>query len=294
MATISIPAAQANSFKPRTPAQLAWRRFKRNKAGVVGLWLLIVLIAYAMIVPVITPYPDTNLLMASKLPFEEPGYPLGTDIAGRDMVVYLAWGLRTSIIIATAVQLLVIALSLVLGFMSGWFGGAVDYAVSRIIEVWIAMPSLLFQMLFMIVFGPTILNLVLAIGLLAWTETTRIVRSQVLQIKHREYIEASRVLGASTVFNAIRHVLPNTINPFVIAISMSVPAVILSESVLSFLGYGLTESQPSLGKLVGVSWQYIQAYWHMALLPAALLSLLMLGASFLGDGLRDALDPRSG
>ena len=293
MADSAQVLADAEARLGVSPAALALRRFMRNRAAVLGLLMVLGLALYAFGVPMFSEYPATNLKVTSKLPFQVAGYPLGTDIAGRDMLVYLALGMRTSITIATLVQLFVIVVSLVLGFIAGWFGGAADFAISRLAEVWVALPGLLFQILFIVVFGPTVLNLVLSIALLGWPETTRIVRARVLQVRHLDYIDASRGLGAPTFMIAVKHVIPNLLNPFVIAISLGVPSVILSESTLSFLGYGLSESQPSLGKLVGISWQYIQAYWHMAVLPALFLSLLMLGASFFGDGLRDALDPQS-
>ena len=278
----------------RTPAYLAWRRFKKNKAGVVGLLIVIVMICFALFVTITQPFPNTSVLDASLLPGEDPAHLLGTDIAGRDMVGLLAWGTRTSLIIAIAAEAFVMAISILLGFIAGWFGGAVDFMVTRLVEVFVAIPPLLFQPLFMIIMGATIPNLVLALGALAWTEPTRLVRAQTLVYRDREFVTASRGLGANTSGIAVRHVLPNIMNPFIVSVSLSIPAIILAESTLSFLGYGLAENMPSLGKMIGISFQYIQAYWHMALLPTACLSALMLGVSLLGDGLRDALDPQGG
>ncbi len=278
----------------RTPGYLAWRRFKRNKAGVIGLILVIIMMSFALIVSVTQPFPNTSVLDASLLPGEDPAHLLGTDIAGRDMVGLLAWGTRTSIVIAIAAEVFVMAISIFLGFVAGWFGGVLDYLVTRVIEVFVAIPPLLFQPLFMIILGATLPNLVLALGILAWTEPTRLVRAQTLVYRDREFVNASRGLGANTSSIATMHVLPNIMNPFIVSVSMSIPAIILGESTLSFLGYGLSENMPSLGKMIGISWQYIQAYWHMALLPTACLSILMLGVSLFGDGLRDALDPAGG
>ncbi|MEO6064077.1 MAG: ABC transporter permease [Thermoflexales bacterium] len=281
-------------MRAKTPADLAWRRFSRNKAGVFGVILVALIIAFTMWVTVTQPFPKTSVLDSSLLPMEDPDHVLGTDIAGRDMVQLLAWGTRTSLIIALGAEIFVVLVSLFLGFLSGWFGSLIDYVITRVIEVFVAIPPLLFQPLFMIVMGATVPNLVLAIGLLSWTETTRLVRAQTLQYRSREFVDAARALGASTSQIAMWHLLPNTLNPLIVAVTISIPGIILAESILSFLGYGLTESMPSLGKMIGVSYQYIQAYWHMALLPTASLSLLMLGISLLGDGLRDALDPRAG
>jgi len=280
--------------RPITPGQLAWRRFRRNKAGVLGLVIVVLMVIFAVAGTLALPFPDTSVMDANLSPGDDSAHPLGTDVAGRDMVALLAWGTRTSLTIAVAAQVVLTVVSLVLGFCAAWFRGLVDYVVLRLIEIATAIPQLLFQILFMIVAGNTIANLIIALSVLGWADLTRIVRAQTLATREREYVDAARSLGAGTADIAFRHMLPNILNPLIIAISMSIPAIILGESTLSFLGYGLTEDMPSLGKMIGVSWQYIQAYWHMALLPTICLSLLMLGISFLGDGVRDALDPRAG
>ena len=279
--------------KIRSHRSRALLRFWQNKAGVAGAVIVAFMLLFAFGLTLFMPFPSTNVLLANKMPFEASGHPLGTDIAGRDMVALLAYGTRTSLIIAIAVQVLVVAIAVVLGFTAGWFGGRVDFAVNRVIEIFTAIPVLLFSILFIIVLGNSLPILILAIGLLAWVELARLVRGQVLQTREKEYIEAAKAVGVTTVGIAGKHVLPNILNPLIVAISLSLPAIILAESTLSFLGYGLSENMPSLGKMVGVSWQYIQAYWHMALLPTIFLSVLMIGITFFGDGLRDALDPRS-
>lgn len=279
--------------KIRSHRSRALMRFWQNKAGVAGAIIVAFMLLFAFGLTLFIPFPSTNILQANKMPFEAPGHPLGTDIAGRDMVALLAYGTRTSLIIAVAVQILVVGIAVVLGFSAGWFGGRTDFAVNRTIEVFTAIPVLLFSILFIIVLGNSVPILILAIGLLAWVELARLVRGQVLQTREKEYVEAAKAVGVSTAGIAWKHVLPNILNPVIIAISLSLPAIILAESTLSFLGYGLSEGMPSLGKMVGVSWQYIQAYWHMALLPTIFLSVLMIGITFFGDGLRDALDPRA-
>ncbi len=291
-ANAAIPAASA--FRPIKPSELAWRRFRRNKAGVLGLVIVVFMTLFAFGGSVVLPFPSTSVRNANLQPLESPDHPLGTDIAGRDMVGLLSWGTRTSLTIAIAVQVIVTIVGVILGFSAAWYKGSVDYAIQRLIEIATAIPQLLFQILFMLVAGSTINNLIIALAALSWADMTRMVRAQTMATREREYVQAAQSLGASTLFIALRHVLPNVLNPLIIAISISIPAIILGESTLSFLGYGLSEDMPSLGKMIGVSWQYIQAYWHMALLPTLCLSLLMLGISFLGDGVRDAFDPRSG
>ncbi|MFN8481877.1 MAG: ABC transporter permease [Anaerolineae bacterium] len=279
--------------KVRSHRSRALMRFWQNKAGVAGAVIVVLMLLFAFGLTLFIPFPGTNALQASKMPLEAPGHILGTDIAGRDMVGLLAHGTRTSLIIALAVQFLVVFIAVILGFSAGWFGGRVDFTVNRAIEIFTAIPVLLFSILFILVLGNSVPILILAIGFLAWVELARLVRGQVLQTREKEYIEAAKAVGVTTFGIAWKHVLPNILNPIIIAISLSLPAIILAESTLSFLGYGLSEGMPSLGKMVGVSWQYIQAYWHMALLPTIFLSVLMIGITFFGDGLRDALDPRA-
>jgi oligopeptide transport system permease protein len=294
--TLGAPGAPASAtaLRPITPAQLAWRRFKRNRAGVLGLIIVAGMLLFALAGPLILPFPSTSVLDANKMPMEDLAHPLGTDIAGRDMLGLLSYGTRTSLLIAMVVQVFVCVVAILFGFSAAWFRGAVDYVILRAIEVCTAIPQLLFQILFMLVAGNSVINLIIALAALNWPELTRLVRGQTLTTRERDYVDASRCLGADTGDIARRHVLPNILNPFIVAVSLMIPTIIIGESTLSFLGYGLSEDMPSLGKMIGVSWQYIGAYWHMGLLPTLCLSLLMLGVSFLGDGIRDALDPRSG
>ena len=246
----SLPAL--NTYRPIKPIELAWRRFRRNKAGVLGLIIFVSMLAFAIIGSMLLPFPSTNVQDASLLPMENSAYPLGTDIAGRNMLALLAWGTRTSLTIALTVQVIVTTIALVLGFSAAWFRDPLDYLILRVIEICTAIPQLLFQILFMLVAGAGIGNLILALATLSWPEMTRIVRAQTLSAREREYVDAARSLGASTSTIAFKHVLPNILNQLIIAISLSVPAIILGESTLSFLGYGLSESLPSLGKYRGI------------------------------------------
>jgi ABC-type dipeptide/oligopeptide/nickel transport system permease subunit len=292
--SIGVTPRPVSVGKPLSPARLAIRRFSRNRLGLIGSLFVGIFVFCAIFAPVISPhdYQKTSAINAYKSPGESPEYLLGTDESGRDMLSRLIWGARTSLVVSLTAQAIMLVLGLLLGFSAGWFGGWIDFIVNRIIEVFIALPALLFRILVVIVLGGGVLNLVLAISLLAWPELARLVRAQVLAYRGREFVEASEALGSNTREIALRHVLPNIINPIIVAVTFSIPSVIILESSLSFLGYGINEPTPSWGKMVGGAANYIQSYWHLGILPTICLSVVMIGFSFFGDAIRDALDPR--
>ena len=283
--------------KISTPLQLAWSRFRRNKLGLIGAVIVLLFVFIGVAAPVISPYPyDKGGFKFNQPPGVLQGHPLGTDDAGRDFMSRMIFGARTSLFIAAGVMAITLIIGLFIGFTSAWFGGVVDFGLNRIVEIFVAIPALLFQMLLILVLGGTMLNVILAIALLGWMELARLVRGQVLSWREREFIDAARSLGVSTVSIAFRHILPNILNSVVVAVTFALPAAILAEATLSFFGLGINAPIPSWGRMVGVAITFanrLQQYWHLGLLPAGLLSLVMLGFSFFGDALRDALDPRA-
>ena len=281
-----------------TPLQLAWSRFRRNKLGLIGGVIVLLFIFVGVAAPLLAPYPydKTKVGPANKPPGQVQGSILGTDSSGRDFLSRMIYGARTSLQVAAGVQVITLALAMLLGFTAAWFGGPVDFAINRFIEIFTSMPALLFQMLLILVFGGGLINVILAIASLGWMEMARLIRAQVLSWKEREFIEAARSLGVSTPSIAFRHVFPNILNSIIVAVTFSLPAAILAEATLSFFGLGINDPIPSWGKMVGVAITFanrLQQYWHLGILPAGALSLVMLGFSFFGDALRDALDPRA-
>ena len=280
-----------------SPAGLAWARFRRNRLGLVGAVIVALFIFIGVAAPILAPFPyDKTGFKFNQQPGVLPLNRLGTDNAGRDFGSRLIYGARTSLQIAAGVLALTTVLGLTLGFLAAWFGGIVDFLISRVIEVFVSIPALLFQMLLILVLGGTMINVILAIALLGWMELARLVRGQVLSWREREFIDASRSLGVSTTSIAFRHVLPNILSTVIVALTFALPAAILAEATLSFFGLGINDPVPSWGKMVGVAITFanrLQQYWHLGILPAASLSVVMLGFSFFGDALRDALDPRA-
>ena len=293
----STTEAAAKRMKMSTPLQLAWARFRRNKLGLAGAVIVFLFIFVGVAAPVLAPYSyDKSGFKFYQTPGTLPNHPLGTDNAGRDFLSRMIYGASTSLQIATGVIAIALAIGLTLGFASAWFGGAVDFVITRFIEIFVSIPALLFQMLLILVLGGNMLNVILAISLLGWMELARLVRGQVLSWREREFIDAAKSLGVSTASIAVRHILPNILNSVVVAVTFALPAAILAEATLSFFGLGINDPIPSWGKMVGVAVTFanrLQQYWHLGILPAGCLSIVMLGFSFFGDALRDALDPRA-
>jgi|TARA_Y100000031_G_scaffold135709_1_gene159236 ABC-type dipeptide/oligopeptide/nickel transport system permease subunit len=231
---------------------------------------------------------DRVLLM----PFQHPEHPLGTDEVGRDYLSRLIYGARTSLIVSLSVQGISLLIGLPVGAIAGYFGGKFDYVICRVIDIMTAFPALLFTILIISVLGGGLGTIVIALSLTSWIIIARITRAQVLSLRELEYCIAARSIGASEWRILMRHLLPNAMSPILIAVSFGIPAVIFAEAGLSFLGLGVNDPIASWGKMVGVSNAYIRVYWHLALFPTLAIAITMLGFSFLGDGLRDALDPK--
>ena len=289
--------AQSSQQKTLSPFELAWRRFRRNRLALIGSVIVTLFIFTGLFAPVIAPHPydRTNLFKSMRQPGQDASHLLGTDELGRDILSRLIWGARVSLVVSISATTLVVALALVMGFLSGYFGGVWDYLLNRTFEVIGALPGLLFQILLMLLIGNGIFQVTVAISILGWPGLARLVRAQVLAYKERDFISASRSLGASTFYIMRRHLLPNILNPLIIAISFAIPGYIGAEAGLSFLGYGINDPLPSWGKMVGAIGRYLSSvnYLYIGVIPTVALALLVMGFSFVGDGLRDALDPQS-
>ena len=309
MATVkATPRAQAIEptigvrRKSRTNFELARQRFFRQRLAVAGLVIVIGFLLCAIFAPLLAPtgYAAANLLAVNKFPSSE--YPFGTDTIGHDMLSRVIYGIRTSMAVAFAAVGLACLIGIPLGLAAGLKGGWMDFIILRIVEIMTALPGILFAIFLMAVIssgafdhvlpGGQIFNVALVIGITTWVPICRLMRAQILQLREQEYVTAARSIGASEFRVAVTHLLPNAIPPLIVAITLGIPVAIFAEAGLSFLGIGINEPLPSLGKMVSDSRQYIQLYWHLGLFPSAAIALAVLGFAFLGDGLRDALDPR--
>ncbi len=289
--TTTLPAEKVKS---RSFLQDATRRFFRNRLAIVGFSIVAIFLLIAIFAPLLAPFPYDKAYFerARQFPLQHPEHPLGTDDLGRDYLSRLIFGARTSLMVALFVQAIALLIGVPLGSLSGYFGGRVDFVITRIIDVMTAFPSLLFAILVSSVMSGGFSTVVVALSITSWIGIARLMRAQMLSLREQEYVNAARALGASQWRIITQHIMPNAISPLIVAVTFGIPATIFAEAGLSFLGFGVNDPIASWGKMVGVSSAYVRVYWHMALFPTLAIALTMLGFSFMGDGLRDALDPK--
>jgi oligopeptide transport system permease protein len=292
---LNIPLQLQEKMRPhRTLWQDAVRRFFRNRLAVFGFGIVIFFLFLAIFADLVAPYryDDVDFLKVRMFPFIDPAHPLGTDELGRDMLSRLIFGARTSMLVGLSVQTVAVTLGVTLGGLAGYFGAKVDFVISRVIDVMTAFPGLLFAILLITVAGGGLRNVIIALSITSWLGIARLTRGQLLSLREKEFIEAARALGVPSLKIIFNHLVPNALSPILVAVSFGIPAAIFGEAGLSFLGIGVNDSIASWGKMVGSSQAYISVYWHLGLLPTLMIALSMLGFSFMGDGLRDALDPK--
>jgi ABC-type dipeptide/oligopeptide/nickel transport system permease subunit len=268
-----------------------WRAFRRNRVALVGLVIVIVMILAAIFAPIIAPYDPIEPHYTSVLTAPGREFLLGTDELGRDIFSRLLYGARISLVIGFVAQVVAISIGLTLGMISGWYGGWVDDAVMRITDAFFAIPSLMFLIVFVAILDPSPITIFAALGLIGWPSDARMMRSQVLAIKELEYVVAARAMGASTLRIMASHLLPNAIAPTIVLASLGIAGAILAESALSFLGLGVRIPNPSWGSMIDIGRNYTLTAWWYAVFPGAAIMITVLGFNFVGDGLRDALDP---
>ncbi|KJS35676.1 MAG: peptide ABC transporter permease [Hyphomonas sp. BRH_c22] len=268
-------------------------RLFRNKAAVVSMWILGVIVLIAAFGPLIWVHDYKAISDARTIaPTMDNWHILGTDIQGRDLLARLMIGLRISLmvgVVATAVSLVI---GVTWGATAGYLGGRVDNFMMRIVDVLYALPFIFFVILLLTVFERNIVLIFAAIGAIEWLTMARIVRGQTLAIKGKEFIEAARASGVSRRAIIIRHILPNVIGPVAVYVTLTIPVVILAESFLSFLGLGVNEPLTSLGVLISEGAKTMEEKPWMLLAPAITMAVTLLCLNFIGDGLRDALDPK--
>jgi oligopeptide transport system permease protein len=278
--------------RPVSNTRRALRRFFQQRLAVVGLLITGFLIAVAVFAPVIAPTSVESADLMSANQFPSTRHPLGTDAVGRSVLTRVIYGTRTSLIVGFSAVALACLIGIPLGLAAGLRGGWVDFGVMRMVEVMVAFPGILFAMFLVSVTGGGVRNIILAIGITTWVTLCRLTRSQLLSLREQEFVHAARALGVSETRVAVRHMLPNAMAPLIVAITLSIPTAIFAEAGLSFLGIGINEPTPSLGKMVADSANYIRVYWYLGFFPTLAIALAMLGFTFVGDGLRDAMDPR--
>jgi ABC-type dipeptide/oligopeptide/nickel transport system permease subunit len=282
-----------NSSKHRSLWSDAFRRLIRNKLAVFGAAVILLLVITAVFAPFIAgyDYAAQNYDHLSQLPNDE--FWFGTDQLGRDMFSRVVYGAQVSLLVGLISQIIALVIGVPVGMLAGYYGGKIDMILMRIVDVTYAFPQLLFVILLMSMLGPGLVNIFIALGLTSWVTLARLVRSEFLRLRESEFITAARALGVSSSRIVWRHLLPNALSPIIVAFTFGIPTAIFAEATLSFIGVGISPPTPSWGQMVGENYQYLRSLWHLAVFPVLAIALTMLGFSFFGDGLRDALDPRN-
>ncbi|MDO5702485.1 MAG: ABC transporter permease [Lachnospiraceae bacterium] len=270
---------------------LARRLARHNKLAVVSAVVILLFILGAIFAPYLTPYKYSQMDIMHRLSPPSAAHLLGTDEGGRDILTRMLYGSRASLLIGVVPTLLSLVLGTLAGLVAGFTGGKLDAVIMRLADIMLAFPSMLLAMAIMYTLGDGMFNVFLTLILVNWAEVARIVRSGAIQLKQKEYIEAARVIGVPQRTIIIRHILPNCIPTLIVLFTLTVPASILTESSLSFLGLGIQPPGASWGLMVSKGRQYLYSAPWLSLAPSAAIMLIVLAFNFLGDGLRDVLDP---
>lgn len=275
------------------------RAMLRSPLAITGAVILVAFLIMAALAPVLAPHDPLQQNLRARLlpPFWVEGgsiqYPLGTDQLGRDLASRVLYGSRVAVLVAFGATALAMFVGVALGLISGFFRGACDTAIMRLVDIIVSVPNYILYLTIMALAGPSLPLLIAVIGLLGWTTTARIIRSEVLSIGSREYIEASRALGQREGVTAVKHVLPNIMGSVIALGTLKASSTIIIESTLSYLGFGVQPPTLTWGQLLSQGQQYISTAWWLATFPGVAITLLSLSLIFLGNWLRDAFDPRT-
>ena len=270
---------------------VSMRLWKENKVAVICAIVIVIFALAAILAPVLTPYTYEEITATGRLAKPSAQHLLGTDELGRDVFTRLLYGARISLMVGLVPTVLSMAAGAVLGILAGYLGGKVDSVIMRLADIMLAFPSMLLAMVIMYTLGDGIVNIFLGLALVNWASVARIVRAETLKLKETEYVEAARSIGVSSLKIMLRHVLPNCIPSLIVLFTLNIPSAILSESSLGFLGLGIQKPMASWGLMVNAGRQYLYTNPWLSLAPSAAIMIIVLAFNFLGDGLRDVLDP---
>ncbi|HEY4888970.1 MAG TPA: ABC transporter permease [Candidatus Dormibacteraeota bacterium] len=308
---MALPAAAVQQVDWEVPEQQiglwqdAWQRFRRNRLALVGAAIVMILVVGAFSGPLLVHFGIIHDPLKQDVAFIEVGpgqngHPLGSDELGRDTLSRLIFGSRVSLSVGILVQLIILPIGLAIGLAAGYFGGRIDNILMRFTDIWYAFPDLLFVLVVVSVFqqftsGSIVLQVLMifgAIALVNWVGLARLVRGQVLSIKEKEFIEAARSSGSPPLKLILKHLLPNSLGPIIVTLTFGIPNAIFLEAFLSFIGFGIQPPTPTWGQMVNTGYETIYANPSSVVFPALAIGITLLAFTFIGDGLRDALDPR--
>ena len=275
-------------------AYMTWQRFSANKLAVGGLCIILLLILIAIFADVLAPHSPVigNLGGARLLPPGSPGYLLGTDDQGRDILSRLLHGSRLTLLVIVLVAIIAAPIGLLVGAISGYAGGWVDAVLMRITDIFLAFPKLVLALAFVAAMGPGIQNAIIAIAITSWPPYARIARAETLSVRNSDYIAAVRLMGASPFRIVLRHVMPMCTSSLIVRVTLDMAGIILTAAGLGFLGLGAQPPLPEWGAMIASGRRFILDQWWVATMPGIAILIVSLGFNLLGDGLRDALDPR--
>ena len=268
-----------------------FRMCRQNKLAAVSAIVIILIILMAVFAPVIAPYGESETSLTERLSPPSAEHILGTDYLGRDVFTRLLYGARVSLIVGIMPSVIALVVGVTLGLLSGYLGGWVDYLIMRVADVMLSIPSLLLAMVVMYIMGTSVITLFISLSLTSWASVARVVRSHTLSLKETEYVEAARSIGVKKWTIMFRHIMPNCIPSLIVLFTLNIPSAILSESSLSFLGIGVQPPAASWGLMVNEAKQYLFTCPWLCLAPCLTIMIVVLAFNFLGDGLRDVLDP---
>lgn len=267
------------------------RMARQNKLAVISAVIILLIIIAAIFAPIVAPYGYAEQDLVNRLKAPSLEHLLGTDELGRDVFSRLVYGARLSLVIGIFPTSISMAIGIILGLIAGFYGGKADYIIMRLCDIVLAFPSLLLAMVVMYTLGASMLNIFIALALINWASVARVVRSETLSLKESEYVEAARSIGVRNAVIMVRHILPNCVPSLIVLFTLNVPSAILSESSLSFLGIGAQPPAASWGLMVTAGKQFLFTQPWISLSPAVAIMIIVLAFNFLGDGLRDVLDP---
>ncbi|MBT9164146.1 MAG: Dipeptide transport system permease protein DppC [candidate division WS2 bacterium] len=279
---------------------VVWRRFRRHRMAIGGLVTLTFIVLFAIIAPLISPYTFDAISLEDKFSRPSSKFILGTDELGRDVLVRLAYGGRVSLFVAVIASLSSLLVGAIIGSIAGFFGGWLDNVLMRLVDVLLSIPTFPLLMLLAMYFGGSLWNIILIFTVLGWMGESRLIRGYFLSLKESEFVEAALAIGASSRRIIFRHIMPNALAILIVSVTLSVGGVILFEAALSYLGLGIQPPTPSWGNMLQRSMEYILGApvegggppWWLTFYPGLMILLTALSVNFIGDGLRDALDPR--
>lgn len=277
-----------------SPTRVAIRRFLRHRLATAGLIISILLVLSAIFAPVIAPRDPLQISILDKFaPPMTKGFILGADEVGRDLVSRLLYAGRISLLVGFAAMAVTIVVGTIVGLTAGFYGGRVDSILMRFADALLSFPTVFLLLVLAAFVGASIVSITLIIGLTSWMELSRILRNQALTLRDQDFVQAGRALGASNGWLITRHMLPNTLGPIMVAATLNIANAVLAESYISYLGYGIQPPEASWGNMLNNAQSYFGTAPWIALFPGALITLTVASFNFVGDGLRDALDPRA-